>query len=170
MLMDMEAPWANVPISPRFHKGFHREKNAKCSRYMVWYFGRFIHDQQKKIDLESGTRTTRTSFGSHCNGFYTCTIDFWFHSELLGFHKSLGSDSHKLTYIYVYIYIKKLTHLVSLAHLYSFMLNVIGWCVRRSRAIKKMCQVWDKICQICIKYRGKFGGLGQLNNKKKWNN
>ncbi|GIX71046.1 hypothetical protein CEXT_376501 [Caerostris extrusa] len=49
MLMDMEAPWANVPISPRFHKGFHREKNAKCSRYMVWYFGRFIHDQQRKL-------------------------------------------------------------------------------------------------------------------------
>ncbi|GIX94959.1 uncharacterized protein CDAR_296341 [Caerostris darwini] len=41
----MEAPWANVPISPRFHKGFHREKNAKCSRYMVWYFGRLMADR-----------------------------------------------------------------------------------------------------------------------------
>ncbi|GIX75532.1 hypothetical protein CDAR_298731 [Caerostris darwini] len=37
MMMDMEAKWSNVPISPRFHKGFHREKNAKCSRYMVWH-------------------------------------------------------------------------------------------------------------------------------------
>ncbi|GIY63811.1 hypothetical protein CEXT_579561 [Caerostris extrusa] len=49
MSVDMEASWANVPISPRFHKGFHRERNAKCSRYIVWYFGRCIYDQQRKL-------------------------------------------------------------------------------------------------------------------------
>ncbi|GIY41552.1 hypothetical protein CEXT_649691 [Caerostris extrusa] len=56
MSVDMEASWANVPISPRFHKGFHRERNAKCSRYIVWYFGRCIYDQQRQLawNMEQG--------------------------------------------------------------------------------------------------------------------